>query len=373
MQFKNSVLMASAGSGKTFGICKDAILESNRTDKKIVIVSYTTKGVESIKKEYRKQNCGVIDHNVKISSWYRFLLRDLIKPYQIFFTKKTNYIRSIEFTKMYKLNYNPKNTYGYYFSGKDVLANNASELAIHLNTLSGGKVIKRIEEIYSKIYIDEVQDLVGRDLDLLKLFLLSKLAVYCVGDFKQAILATHNAKANKKKSGENIFLYFNELESEKLISISKNNNSRRFNKQIARFANLVYPREEVESIVKKKTGHDGVFLVSVADVHDYIEQYSPEILRYDRKTYTLGYHAINFGISKGITRDRVLIFPNKPLSQFLKDMDKPLSSPAKYYIASTRARYSLAFVVNELFENRYFSFCDLQIGEKTIKASMFIG
>ena len=61
----------------------------------------------------------------------------------------------------------------------------------------------------------------------------------------------------------------------------------------------------------------------------------------------MGYTSVNFGASKGETYNRVLIFPNKPFKQFLLE-SKALSSPEKYYVAVTRARYSLAFVLETL-------------------------
>lgn len=95
------------------------------------------------------------------------------------------------------------------------------------------------------------------------------------------------------------------------------------------------------------TEHDGVFLEADKDVDIYYQYYSPVVLKYDIKTTTMGYTSVNFGASKGETYNRVLIFPNKPFKQFLLD-SKALSSPEKYYVAVTRARYSLAFVLEKL-------------------------
>jgi superfamily I DNA/RNA helicase len=43
------------------------------------------------------------------------------------------------------------------------------------NEKSGGAVIHRLENIYNYIYIDEVQDLSGYDLDLIELLFRSKI------------------------------------------------------------------------------------------------------------------------------------------------------------------------------------------------------
>ena len=53
-------------------------------------------------------------------------------------------------------------------------------------------------EIYSHIYIDEIQDLAGEDIEILNLLFNSKIQIQCVGDVKQSTYTTYNAKKNKK-------------------------------------------------------------------------------------------------------------------------------------------------------------------------------
>jgi hypothetical protein len=69
-------------------------------------------------------------------------------------------------------------------------------------------------------------------------------------------------------------------------------------------------------------------------------------MRYRIDTNTLGYPAINFGIAKGRTYDRVLIFPTANMKKYLKTKDVgDAGDIAKFYVAVTRAKYSVAFVV----------------------------
>jgi DNA helicase-2/ATP-dependent DNA helicase PcrA len=76
-----------------------------------------------------------------------------------------------------------------------------------------------------------------------------------------------------------------------------------------------------------------------------VASFSPVILRHSRVTDTMGLKAINFGTSKGRTFDRVMIFPTKPMLKYLDDGDvEKLKDPAKFYVAVTRARHSVAFV-----------------------------
>lgn len=92
------------------------------------------------------------------------------------------------------------------------------------------------------------------------------------------------------------------------------------------------------------TGHDGLFMVPRLLVRDYVGLYAPAVLRYDVRTDCGGHAALNFGDAKGKTFDRVLIFPNGPLKSYLSSGDiRKIKSPPKYYVAFTRARFSVAF------------------------------
>lgn len=58
---------------------------------------------------------------------------------------------------------------------------------------------------------------------------------------------------------------------------------------------------------------------------------------------------MNFGEVKGMTFDRVLIFPHKKGRQWLASGDYTYvrDSAAKMYVGITRARHSVAFVFDE--------------------------
>ena len=62
----------------------------------------------------------------------------------------------------------------------------------------------------------------------------------------------------------------------------------------------------------------------------------------------LGFNAINIGVSKGRTFNRVLIFPTRPMLDYLKTEDiSKAGDKSKLYVAITRAKYSVAFVVDD--------------------------
>lgn len=376
MLSNNIVKISAAGAGKTWDICHDALTVTEAGDKKVLITTYTNRGANSIRNEIRKQNQGVLSSRVVVKTWYELLMSDFIKPYQSSLTGiSINEIKTFDFSDMYgKINYAKQGTKRRYLTNHSLVrANEASDLALLLNRLSGGKVLKRIEAIYSYVYFDEVQDLSGADVDLLKLLIHSKVAVTCCGDNKQATYSTHNARKNKRLTGSNIWLFFQELEKKQLISIQRNLNTRRFNGQICAFANKIFPiGDSISTIMDNETCHDGVYLISQDDIELYYEYFKPQILKYDARTEIEKYRTLNFGACKGETFDRVLIFPNGPFEKFILKRET-LSSPEKYYVAVTRARYSVAFVIKKMPKNLSgFRKVDIMLGQSIIKGFQYI-
>ena len=345
---KNTIKISAAGSGKTYDICHDALAVVEGGDKKILIVTYTNRGENAVETEIKKQNRGVLHQQIVIKTWYRFLLSDTIKPYQLYITGggSFNVVKGIDYSQTFgTVNYQRRGTRARYLTNAgNVLSNQASELACFLDKKSNGKIIGRLSEIYSNIYFDEVQDLAGYDIELLKLLLDSGISVTCCGDNKQATFRTHNAKKNKNQTGKNIWQFFRGLDN---VEIEKNLASRRFNRDICCFANKLFPvGDPITSIMDEETGHDGVFLIDQSDVDAYFYEFRPQVLRYDAKTVIEKYHAVNFGACKGETFDRVLIYPNGPLMDFVLN-GKALKAPEKYYVGVTRPRYSIAFVMQK--------------------------
>lgn len=311
MQLNNKVIMAAAGAGKTWGICREVIEETKKTNKKILITTYTNKGVESIEKEYKKQNDGVIDKNIVIQTWFQFLLSELVKPYQRSILNEYNVIKSIDFNKQYGfINYAKRGTRNHYITkNNDILSNTVSEFVIDSNKNTQGKVIERLEEVYSRIYIDEIQDLAGEDLELLKLLFDSKVYIECVGDYKQSTYTTHNSKKNKKQTGLNIIDYFRELEKENKIELYFNKKTRRFGKEICAFSNEIFEDSEdaIESDVDYNQENMGVYLIENKDAELYYKKYKPTVLKYDVKTQDIPYTSLNFGQCKGSKPREVLM------------------------------------------------------------------
>lgn len=374
MSSNNTIRMCAAGSGKTWGICSEALTNVNdiTNSKRVLITTYTNKGIDTVNDEIAKQNRGVPSQHITVRTWYQFLLAELIRPYQSCIVE-INQIKAFDFSDRYgQVNFGRKGEVKRYFSGKMQLVkkDSASELAVFLNEKSNGAVIDRLVAVYSHIYIDEMQDMTGYDLSIVEMLFASSIAVVCVGDNKQATYSTHNSRKNKGVSGRNLWEFCAEKNRYGVATIEESMVSRRFNSNICAFANSVYSNtKNISTNMYEHTGHDGVFIIERDDVERYYKYFKPTVLKYSRATDVGDVPSFNYGECKGMTFDRVLLYPTKPLTMFLSG--KKLEKQEKYYVAVTRPRYSLAIVVEKLPNSLAFESARIFVGDGTIQAQRF--
>lgn len=335
---KNRVFISCAGSGKTTSIVDEALKQHNQ---RILITTYTNEGVDQIK-DYLLQKFGCYPSNVDVMSWFSFLIREGVRPYQNHMGDHER-VRSV-FYQNKGGRYHRKDDY--FTSVNDIYSNKTSEFIVNCNNKSGGLIVNRLEKIYDHIFIDELQDLASYDLDFLESLFESNINVLAVGDPRQATYSTNKAGRHRQYRRSNIFVWVKKLQAEGKIAIEERNTCYRSNAAICEFANNLFPA--LPGMVpnnKELTGHDGIFQISSSAVDEYIGKFNPKVLRYDKRIDTQGHDAINIGVSKGRTYDRVLIFPTKKMLKYL-DTQRPSDAGdiTKLYIAVTRARHSVAFV-----------------------------
>jgi hypothetical protein len=122
----------------------------------------------------------------------------------------------------------------------------------------------------------------------------------------------------------------------------------RCNQAICDFADGLYP-DLPKSISQNNavTGHDGIVHIKNSEVLEYCNQFKPMVLRWNKTTDTLGLPAFNFGAMKGRTFPHVLIFPTEKMKAYFATKDLAQAGDlSKFYVAVTRAQYSVAFVVS---------------------------
>lgn len=344
---KNKVIIASAGSGKTTHIVEQALSVSN---KKVLITTYTNENLEQINSYLIKKN-GYIPKNITVMSWFSFLLQDGVRPYQSLLTPRDR-IKTIIFDKIpASLRYIQKSSVDKYFFTKNnnIYRDRVAEFACLSNDGSQGLVIQRLQKIYDHIFIDEFQDFSGYDLNYLEKLLNSSISIDAVGDPRQATFSTNNSLKNKQYKKSKIIIWIEKMKKAKLLSVEEKNDCHRCNQQICDFADMLFPTlSKTNSCNTEVTGHDGIFCICRNKVSDYVTKYHPIILRYNKNTNTMNFPANNIGSSKGRTYDRVLIFPTQPMINYLysKDLSKA-GDISKLYVAITRAKYSVAFVIEK--------------------------
>lgn len=339
----NRILLCAAGGGKTSRVVDQALAN---TQGKVALVTYTRNNVREIQaKIYSKARA--IPADVEILSWYTFLLRELARPFRSALHNKR--IDGIFWTEERSARYVAQsNTDAHYFiNGRHIYQDKIAKFICACDKASEGAIMNRLRDRFAHVIIDEVQDMAGYDLDLLELMLRSGIALTLVGDHRQATFATNNAVKKKAFAGPAIVGKFEQWEKRKLATIVRERHTHRCNQTIADLSDTLFPAEPA-TISKNEvvTGHDGIFLVAASHAQAYTEMFSPQVLRYSASTKCAGLDAMNFGQSKGLTFDRVLIFPHKAATSWLKtgDIAHVAKTLAKMYVGVTRARFSVAFV-----------------------------
>lgn len=352
---RNELLIASAGAGKTTLIVNKAISCKD----KVLITTFTEENEKEIRKKFIELNNGVIPNNITIKTWFSFLIEHGAKPYQGKLTTKkimglilVNEKSGLKSRGKYPIYYPEEDVDNHYFT-KDyrIYSDKLSKFAFKCNEKSKGYVVERISALFKYIFIDEVQDMVGYDLEFIKLLLNTNSVIQMAGDPRQVTYHTHFSSKYKKYMDGKIedFILEKCKKAKVTIDTTTLKKSRRNNKKICDFANRLFPElTRCESLQMEETEHDGVFLVREKDVGKYIEKYKPLQLRYNRETKGIhpDFEVKNFGESKGLTYERVIIYPtSKMLDWIIKETPiTTFETKCKFYVAITRAKFSVAIV-----------------------------
>jgi len=357
---ENKLLLAGAGCGKTTYLVKKALSVGNKS---VLITTYTQANENEIRAKFFKLN-KCIPRNIVIQTWFSFLIQHGLKPYQSYLYDDringlilVNQASGIKYTSKMGFPVQFKETEEFeqhYFTptGK-VYSDKLAKLVVRMNEESESRVISRICKIYSNIFIDESQDLAGHDLSIVKLLSLNSENLELVCDPRQVTYLTHlERKFGKYKDGK--ILEFVQTECKKSnfeIDTTSLSKSWRCNQEICDYSNLLYPGlPTCNSEENNLSGIDGIYMVKKKKCKQYLEQFNPVQLRWDARTETFDeYKTLNFGVSKGLTFERVLIYPTKDMLKWINNTEAKLSSGAraKFYVGITRAKYSVGIVYDE--------------------------
>ena len=164
--------------------------------------------------------------------------------------------------------------------------------------------------------------------------------------FRQSTFRTNYSRKNKAFIGRGLLTKIDAWEKKKLCKLEYMAQSYRSIQPICDLADSIFPDlPKATSLNKSMSDHQGVFIVRSQDLAAYVQRYNPQVLRLNRK-FKCDYDAMNFGVSKGLAFNRVLILPYGGITKWLMSGDGShvRGSADEVYVAITRARQSVAFV-----------------------------
>lgn len=361
----NRVIIAAAGSGKTTYLVNEALKVK---DDKVLITTYTESNEAEIRQKIFDIN-GHIPANVVIMTWFAFLISHGVKPFQgglfDFPVKGMQLVSSRSGLKARDkagrpLYWGEADFERHYFdSQRRVYSDKLAKLVIRCNETSKGNVFDRVSRAFRHIFVDEVQDLAGHDLDILTALFTSASRVVLVGDPRQVTYLTHNEAKYGKYADGKLVLFLKEKLPKKLayeLDEESLNTSHRNSEAICTLASKLYPELKAstackcEACRKDVNGHAGFIIVDPGDIARYIATFQPMqlCLAANSKGVDRAHPAMNFGASKGRGFDRVLVYPTDDMLRWLRNDTQALAAQtrAKLYVALTRARMSVAIVAN---------------------------
>jgi len=346
------LIIAAAGSGKTQFIVDQAIARANQ-GVRVLITTYTEACEKEIQERIFKQ-CRYFPEQITVQTWWSFLISHCVKPFQgclfdfdvkglLLVNGKSGlkyqgkkgpvYFGEDEFEKFY------------FTPDRNIYSDKLALLALRCNDKSSGRVLDRISRCFSSVFIDEIQDFAGYDLEIIDRLLNQCNEVVLVGDPRQATYSTHATTKHQKYKKADVVNFFEDNSAALEIDDTSLIVNYRCCQPICDASHALYPdMRATQSGNHEVTGHDGVFAILPEDVDHYLAMYSPMQLRHNASSaLNENYAAMNFGRSKGLTFERVLIYPTDPMVKWLKDSSHELKQAARsrFYVAVTRARSSV--------------------------------
>lgn len=343
----NSAIVAVAGSGKTERLAC-AVAKEPHPDRTAVLTFTETNQEEDARRIVQKVDPG--SPPARVTGWRAFLLNEIVLPYlpTLYPGIQFNGLASKDPPSFQYLSGPSK----YLSRDGRAYPSFLGKLAFEVIKSSRGAAVKRLEDLYDAIYIDEGQDLRGNDLCVLEELLKSRIRISIVLDPRQSTLSTaprDPKHATKYPFAEVINLY-RIWERRGLLEISTENETHRCAPQVALLSDLIFEDSlglgTTTSNVSPRGNHDGVFVVDKKRLRDYAQEHRALVLAMSESGRFGVREAMNFGKAKGLSRDDVIIFASNPIERLLKnEVRLPPKSACGFYVAVTRARFSVAIAV----------------------------
>lgn len=237
----SNLTLAVAGSGKTQSIV-DACATA-KAGERILVLTYTSANQQELTE--RLAAVAGHRHHVEVSGWFSFLIGHLVRPY-LPFAYSGERVRGFDFKSEPQQGIANEEWRRYFNNQSEVRKVHLAQLAHRVNNAANDAPIRRLERIYDVIYIDEVQDLCGWDLEVLGLLMASRVQLEMVGDVRQAILVTNSReRKNKKYMFMKIWDWFKAQEKAGRMTIDQKCETHRCRPEIADLADSLFLRTRV--------------------------------------------------------------------------------------------------------------------------------
>lgn len=351
-----SIILAKAGAGKTFYICKD-VKKSNRN----LILAYTNQNIKNIKKELEDSNEGIIPDKTTIMTFHSFVYNMFIRPYELIYadhfeipeyiSQGVEVITEPEPQRIkgkHNNKYKNKDKIGHYYTKnmERIYVSRMSKLPILVNNKKN-KLIEMVtsylNKFFDRLYIDEAQDFREYDWGLLVKIIKGVNNILLVGDFYQHSVSGKNNYGKPFRKYNTYDKYIEYLRGLNLkvdqITLS---DTRRCPTNVCDY---VSKKTGVTLESHKECNNFGEVRVlnSVDSAIKVLEDESIVKLMWD-KSKDFKFNAINWSYSKGDTYDSTCLVLTKELSKVFFDNDFSLSDGVtknKLYVALTRTRGDL--------------------------------
>lgn len=329
------LVLAVAGSGKTTYIV-DSFCKCNY---KTLIVTYTDANYDNIIRKIRTCNNGTIPNNIRVYTYFKFLYSFCYKPFLAdrvgarginYNSNPNRYIRSNK--KEYYLDPN-----------KRLYSNRISYLIEQAEIIIDVK--QRIEKYFDYFVIDEIQDIGGRDFNLIEALIDTNVNMLFVGDFYQHTFSTSN-DGNVNSSLYSDYKKYIQKYTQKGVEadMSLLVNSWRCGKQVCDFV-----REKLGIEIFSNNGNTGEIKL-VEELSEIKEIWNnPQVIKlhYQNSSKFGEYHK-NWGETKGedCYYDVCVLLNKSTMEAFrnnsLKDI--AVTTRNRLYVAITRARGNVYFI-----------------------------
>lgn len=347
------LMIAAVGAGKTTYLIEQA---HSVFDESVLITTFTVENSAEIKKKLIKKY-GYIPSHIIVKTWFDFLLNDCFRPYQCVLAKS---LQNLKIGFMYiegrqSALGTKESSFSHYFT-KDwkIFSDKISKFIIKTHEKMPELIFNRLSKIYKHIYIDEVQDLSGYDFDVVTNILRSVENVLLVGDPRQCTYSTNNLPKYKPYNNGGVKdFYLNFWQDLCELDQTTLQYSHRNEKIICDLSSLLYqsfaPTEPCTCCMESDS-HLGVFIIPKSKKEDYLKDYFPTQLRLTVSTkVNSNFACMNMGVAKGLTLDRVLLYPTQDMLKWLIDPNHKLADAtrAKFYVGLTRPKLSLGILVED--------------------------